>query len=365
MAYPVDSADGAPEEAFSQDQLALMNVTFQNDQSLAFVRVHRTESNSSASNGVSLNPSPSSLGKSSSSSPASILDILDFTVRGLVVGRHRITATVTNMNPDPENPGRYLSTTVRSAALILHVFPPLIVLPRRLVLLPGAYFDLKIQGGPGGSSQNVFRVTNNSLASVGQHGMVVTGHTSDGMLGNTFVTVHAEGTSHRTQKTVVYARDAIPIRVALLTDIAISAPSRKMVVGNMMKIKVRGKSFETPFTFGSSRISFEWRSENSDVLSIEHHRRYLSQSGDLINDDDYYAGFSDHDSADFAVWVNAKAAGDSVVHVKVVSHPKGFPMQTFTHSIPFTIVAPLRLISPPSLLLWPGPHPPSIPNRRL
>lgn len=358
IAYPVDSADGAPEEAFSQDQVALMNVTFQNDQSLAFVSVHRTESNRSSgantANAGSSSPSSSSSTMSSSSSALSILDLLDFTVRGLVVGRHRITATVTNRNLDPKYPGRFLSSTVLSAALILHVFPPLVVLPRRLVLLPGAYFDLKIQGGAGGSSQNVFRVTNDSLAYVGQHGMVVTGRANEGMLGDAVVTVHAEGTSHRTQKTVVYARDAIPIRVALLTDIAIAAPSRKMLVGNMMKLQVRGKSFETPFMFGSSNITFDWRSENGDVLAIEHHRRFLSQSSNEMNDDDYYASFSDHDSSNFAVWVNAKAVGDSVVHVTVVSNPKGFPVQTFTHSIPFTVVAPLRLVSPPSLLLWPG-----------
>eukprot|EP00946_MAST-07B_sp_MAST-7B-sp1_P000048 g48.t1 len=255
MAYPVDSEDGAQEEPFSQDQLALMNVTFQNDQSMAFVR---------------------------------------------------------------------------------------------------AYFDLKIQGGPGGSSQNVFRVTNESLASVGTHGMVVTGRGKKGILGDTVITVHAEGTSQRTQKSVVYARDAIPIRIALLTDISISAPSRKLLVGNMMKIQVRGKSFETPFTFGSSNITFEWRSENGDILAIQHHRRYLNSRSGQANDDDYYASFTDHDSSDFAVWISAKAAGESVVHVTVVSRPKGFPAQKFTRSIPFTVVAPLQLISPSSILLWPG-----------
>ena len=239
MAYPVDSADGAQEEPFSQDQLALMNVTFQNDQSMAFVRMHRTENNKNTSGSTEdAGSSRYSSQSSMKSSTSSILDLLHFTVKGLVVGRHRITATVSNKKLDPTNPGRYISSTVRSAALILHVFPPLVVLPRRLVLLPGAYFDLKIQGGPGGSSQNVFRVTNESLASVGSHGMVVTGR-GKGILGDTVVTVHAEGTSQRTQKSVVYARDAIPIRIALLTDISISAPSRKLLVGNMMKIQVR------------------------------------------------------------------------------------------------------------------------------
>ena len=54
------------------------------------------------------------------------------------------------------------------------------------------------------------------------------------------------------------------------------------------------------------------------------------------------------------MWVSAKAAGESVVHVTVVSRPVGFPAQTFTRSVPFTVVAPLQLISPSSILLWPG-----------
>ena len=80
----------------------------------------------------------------------------------------------------------------------------------------------------------------------------------------------------------------------------------------------------------------------------------MSPRSGHANDDDYYASFSDHDSSDFAVWVSAKAAGESVVHVTVVSRPVGFPAQTFTRSVPFTVVAPLQLISPSSILLWPG-----------
>ena len=171
--------------------------------------------------------------------------------------------------------------------------------------------------------------------------------------------VEAQGLYALTGEKVVHARDAIPVRVSLLDEVEIVWESRKVLVGNDIKLRVRGRNDESPFTFGSyytstsiDQIAFTWVSDKSSILTLEHRGRYKDDDEDAAN------------SRNFAVWASAKSPGKNQVSVKVVSKPVGFnaaegtpiyyPAQILEAHMVVAVEMPLTLQSPATLLMWPG-----------
>ena len=258
-----------------------------------------------------------------------------FCLTGIKVGTTELRAYVRHHD------GRIVS----SQPLSITVFEPLRLSPRRLVLLPGSTFDIDHIGGP--KTKISYNTTNRSVAMVDSKGLVTTLG-----LGDCIVRVEAIGMYALTGQKVVHARDAIPVRVSLLEEIEIVSPSRKLLVGNEIKLRVRGRSGESPFTFGTAKVKFDWSSEKTNILSIEHHGKY---------------GDNDKDSAigrDYAVWVTAASPGKTKISVTVTSSPVGesaidgatlhFPTQILTAELVVLVDHPLLLLSPPTLLMWPG-----------
>lgn len=126
------------------------------------------------------------------------------------------------------------------------------------------------------------------------------------------------------------------MRVALLTDIDIVAPSRTVLVGREIKLRVRGRADESPFTFGTSRVAYHWSVSKPNILALR------------APDPEYVNG------EEFSAVLAAKQSGKCRVTVRVEAWPEGFPPSNHTSSIWFSVSAPLRLLSPNSLLLWPG-----------
>ena len=122
---------------------------------------------------------------------------------------------------------------VYSQPLSLTVFEPLVLNPRRLVLLPGSKFDVDHAGGP--KTDLIYRTSNSTVATVNNKGLV-----SARSVGDCIVYVEAVGLWSLTGKKVVHATDAIPVEVRRMDGVEIVSPSRKMLVGNNIRLRVRG-----------------------------------------------------------------------------------------------------------------------------
>jgi hypothetical protein len=337
--------DGAWFPWFPSDQLALMDVGFE-DASATHV-------------GISMQPCEEPEAATQDTDAPLLMgdgeenNRRNFCITGLKVGNTEIIAFVKHAD------GRI----VTSQALSITVFEPLQLQPRRLVLLPGTVFDVDHRGGP--KTELIYRSTNESVAVVDNKGIV-----KALQLGEAIVYVEAQGLYALTGEKVVHARDAIPVRVALLDNVEIVWESRKVLVGRDLKLRVRGRNDESPFTFGTyygsvgsdgsvpggggtpphTQIQFVWSTDKATVLALDHRGRYED---------------NDEDSAhlrNYAVWASAKSPGKNQVSVQVTSKPIGsnangpiyYPEQVFLAKMVVSVVMPLELKSPSVLLLWPG-----------
>ena len=132
-------------------------------------------------------------------------------------------------------------------------------------------------------------------------------------VGECIISVKARGLYALTGQKVTHARDAILVSVVLLQEngIEIVSPSRKILVGNEMKLRIRGINDESPFTFGTSNIKYTWSTDKKEVLSLNHHGRYEDHDVDSSIERDYF------------VWATAQSVGKSKITVTVVTSPKG------------------------------------------
>lgn len=325
--------DGAFFPLFPNDQLQLMDIGFENA--------------SSTHVGISMEPCPSR----NENQENLLVDgeenyRRDFCITGLKIGNTEIRAYIKH----------YDGRIIVSQPLSITVFEPLRLQPRRLVLLPGSAFDVDHIGGP--KTELVYHSSNKSVAIVDSKGLV-----KALSLGNAIISVEAKGLYAVTGQKVVHAVDAIPVSVTLLDEVEIVWESRKVLVGNEIKLRVRGRNDESPFTFGTyyggknrgSQIAFDWSSDKTEIISLEHRGRY--------EDDDEDSDIRRNPS----VWAIAKSPGKNQVTVKVTSRPIGsttgdetgtpiFYPERILVSIPMVIVVerPLKLLSPQNLFMWPN-----------
>eukprot|EP01113_Clastostelium_recurvatum_P031666 TRINITY_DN3977_c0_g1_i2.p1 TRINITY_DN3977_c0_g1~~TRINITY_DN3977_c0_g1_i2.p1 ORF type:complete len:2052 (-),score=557.76 TRINITY_DN3977_c0_g1_i2:46-6201(-) len=239
-----------------------------------------------------------------------------FNVRGLSQGVGRVV---------------FQAGTVATRPFEVHVFPPLKLLPRSLTLLPGGYFQVHWTGGPPTGATISFRSHDDTIAYMDPQadlGVVVARR-----IGDTTVTGRMESADG-----VVYGEDSVQVVVGNFTSLRIHASSKRILEGNVIKLRVAGARGETPFTYGMLDMTFTWESLNSQVLQILAPYATLPRTGINATTADVEHGFS--------ALVRAASAGVSRVTVRIVPHTSALShMASLTGSVQITVL-PLLTITP-------------------
>ncbi|KAJ5070893.1 nuclear pore membrane glycoprotein [Anaeramoeba ignava] len=149
------------------------------------------------------------------------------------------------------------------------IFPPLMLNPRFLLLLPDSEHQLTKTGGPQLYSEIRFRSEDPNIASVDKHGIV------KGIKeGKTKITAEIlENPNEISESEIVLSRDQIDVSVQILKGIRIQAESSLLLTGNERTYHVSGITNENVFSFSSLKhlgdyLRFDWEVSNKDVLEI-------------------------------------------------------------------------------------------------
>jgi len=178
----------------------------------------------------------------------------ELTVTGMVSGPAFIRITATGME----------GTASKSDKQPVHVFPKLQLMPRHLHLLLGGEFQFQPFGGPATGYRAHFTISNSTVASM---------HQAEGL-------THALTLGHATVKLVEYAlnsdmilaSDTAKLTVMTLdkhSELKISSPSSKLLVGKKMSVFLTGPKGESPFmySFGMEK-SFKWEVSDPSILTL-------------------------------------------------------------------------------------------------
>lgn len=226
---------------------------------------------------------------------------------------------------------------VTSTPTLVHVFPPLQLVPERLILLPGALIQLQWRGGPPARAELHFDIDSahyrKSVAQIDSktgllHAKEV-GETA--VVATVFTYVANEGQNTKSGNATAQ------VVVKHLKGIRIVSASSMLLVGEEMVLEVGGNEGETPFSWYKLDIGFSWE-VGSRVIQL-----------DPLN-----KGSIDEDS--FGVRAFAKAAGRTVVTVRIVKCLSWPQLVGLSASTTITTIEPLRLLSPASVLIAPNSH---------
>uniref|UniRef100_H3AHC9 Nucleoporin 210 n=1 Tax=Latimeria chalumnae TaxID=7897 RepID=H3AHC9_LATCH len=179
-----------------------------------------------------------------------------FLVQGLAIGQTSLTATVMDK----------AGKRINSAPQQIEVFPPFILIPRKVTLLIGAMMQIISEGGPQPQSNIIFSISDEKLALVNS-----AGHVKGIAVGNGTVTGVVQAVDVESGKLVTISQDKVEVEVIQLKAIRIRAPISRMMTGTQMPVYVMGiTSKQTPFSFANAvpGLTFHWSVTKRDILSI-------------------------------------------------------------------------------------------------
>ncbi|KAH0630096.1 hypothetical protein JD844_012725 [Phrynosoma platyrhinos] len=128
-------------------------------------------------------------------------------------------------------------------------------------------FIITSEGGPQPQSNIVFSISDTSIASVNNSGLI-TGIS----VGNSTVTGMVQAANAETGQVVVVSQDEVEVEVIQLEAVRIYAPITRMKTGTQMPVYVMGiTSNRTPFSFGSALpvLTFHWSVTKRDILDVK------------------------------------------------------------------------------------------------
>lgn len=223
--------------------------------------------------------------------------------------------------------------SVASNPTLVHVFPPLQLVPDRLALMPGALIQLQWRGGPPARTELHFEIE-----SGGQRKSIAEIHPKTGVLqakslGETAILAtvftYEDGQNRKSGNTTASAV------VKVLKGIRIVSATSTLLVGEEMVLEVGGNEGETPFSWFKLDIEFVWE-VGSRVVQL-----HPLNSGS---------------ESTFGVRVFAKAPGRTAVTVKIAKCSPFPQLVGMSASITLNTIEPLRLLSSPNVLVAPNSH---------
>lgn len=179
-----------------------------------------------------------------------------FLVHGTAIGQTSLTASVT------DKAGQKIS----SAPQQIEVFPPFMLIPRKVTLIIGATMQITSEGGPQPQSNILFSISNASVAAVSGAGLV-RGLT----IGNATVSGVVQAVDAETGKVVVISQDIVEVEVLQLRAVRIRAPITRMRTGTQMPVYITGiTNNQNPFSFGNAvpGLTFHWSVTKRDILDL-------------------------------------------------------------------------------------------------
>ena len=229
-----------------------------------------------------------------------------------------------------------------SDPVLIHVFPPLQLLPNFLSLVPNGCFVLRLEGGPRASS-TVFTSSDPSVASVTAAGEV-TAHT----LGTVTITAQAWGMDSMTGERAVLAETYMVLTVELPKAVDIFVATSRLLVGESLKLVARSRRGQSPFSFGCANVSYSWSVDDGEVLALRPVHPLIDATGRTMGMDGEQL-----DDA-FGAWVDCRRVGQTLVRINMHVESAAFGALFLQDTQTFTCVPKLKLLSPSWMLLPPG-----------
>eukprot|EP01104_Vermistella_antarctica_P002116 TRINITY_DN1226_c3_g1_i6.p1 TRINITY_DN1226_c3_g1~~TRINITY_DN1226_c3_g1_i6.p1 ORF type:complete len:1220 (-),score=254.46 TRINITY_DN1226_c3_g1_i6:111-3770(-) len=258
--------------------------------------------------------------------PASSDTVTRFLVRGVSVGVGGIR--VSSLQTD----GRMVSSDTAR----VHVFAPLRLSPRKVVLLPHTHFQLRTQGGPPVRADLSFSLSSSSLAVVDDTGLI----TTLAETGSARVEAEVWGTDSLSGERHLFGEDAVDLVVREMLGIRIFASTNTVLRGEEMVVRVVGVNGETPFTYGTAPITFEWSAVNSEVVRLlsTYERANITL---------------DADDGAFTARVTGRQSGSTRISVRISACPQHPTLCGMSASVQIRVVEPLVVLSGNRMLLPP------------
>uniref|UniRef100_A0A915BWW3 Nuclear pore membrane glycoprotein 210 n=1 Tax=Parascaris univalens TaxID=6257 RepID=A0A915BWW3_PARUN len=280
------------------------------------LRLFARDANGTMFAAVDANAMNISLNASSLSVSMEREDPLNYRVLGVACGTVALVASARSAS------GRDLHSLPHE----LQVFAPLQLLPKVVTLIPESVFQLEVIGGPQPIPSLSFTLSDSSVASVGENGLI-----SSKSWGITTVvgTVVVQNTS---------SKASMEVRVVSLRGIRILVSTNRLEHGTLAWARIEGLGEgETPFAFGSAAypLRVAWRLNTHAVIEI------ISPFGPAIRESM---------ENQFQVLLRTLEPGQVMLHVSVrvdkqaEAHFKhGYQ---FDDEVLITVLEPLQLVQP-------------------
>ncbi|XP_004581422.2 nuclear pore membrane glycoprotein 210 [Ochotona princeps] len=179
-----------------------------------------------------------------------------FLIHGTAIGQTSLTASVIDK----------AGQRINSAPQQIEVFPPFMLIPRKVTLIIGATMQITSEGGPQPQSNILFSISNASVANVSNAGLV------RGLaIGNATVSGVVQAVDAETGKVIVVSQDLVEVEVLQLRAVRIRAPITRMRTGTLMPVYITGiTNNQNPFSFGNAvpGLTFHWSVTKRDILDL-------------------------------------------------------------------------------------------------
>lgn len=292
-------------------------------------------------NDVASSSSPSSAKAKSGAAPQQQLTVVErleggrFVLSGVSQGAPSVVATARGATTVG---GRAIAT----APAQVYVFPEFRLVPGEVTMVPGASYHLGWTGGPPVRYEVSFASAQPSIVSVAnEYGGVITA----GKIGSATVTATISAVDLITREKRVYGKATAKVLVSHLTGIRIRSATGRLVAGGEEDVWVEGLgASETPLSLGTLGIRFVWSVADPHVAAL---RGTYEEAGYPL----------DKDEAPYNARIVARAPGKTTVTVSIGTPlPANLPEEIysrFSASMQLSVVEPLALVSPQSIVLPP------------
>uniref|UniRef100_A0A6B2KW74 BIG2 domain-containing protein n=1 Tax=Arcella intermedia TaxID=1963864 RepID=A0A6B2KW74_9EUKA len=249
------------------------------------------------------------------------------TVEGLSAGVSNIIAyTVTSDKK-----------TLQSDPISIHVYQPFQLDPQQLELIPGTAFQLLWKGGPLLQEKVNFEVTNQN----GGNTNVATVDPLSGLLtarqpGVARVTATAFNLLPSGERMEV-GKSSIDLKVKYLDGIGISGLTHRLLVGNEIVLQITGSNKEPAFIFGNTDVDVKWEVTNVEIVELL----------------PFFKGNSVDQEKSYNIRIRAVGEGTVVITATVIKAPYESKLMGMKDSLSVTVIEPLRLVTPPTILIAP------------
>ena len=203
-------------------------------------------------------------------------------------------------------------TRIKSRKEAVNVYPLFDITPNKIVLIPGAAFELKHVGGPGGANGVALRFASDdsNVIKTDNRGFITAGDIGTAQIEGWYEKGHGNK----------LCDDFVDVEVKLLDGISIFAGSTNLIEGTTIDVFVEGRDGDIPFPFGEGPFSYSWtEGDESTPFRFE-----WNISKPVVEIHSQYSG-SDAPSVDFSTAIEAQSPGVAVLSVKVTDRDGNFP----------------------------------------